>query len=104
MTSINVNPTLLAVQNLGNRIQRSNDGARDFKTAVARVGADPQQRPQRPASNATSRNSAQTDSGDFAQAGNYAGQNASNLSARGAAAALPNRRPLPPGSLLNIVV
>jgi len=104
MTSINVNPTLLAAQNLGNRITRSADSAREFKAAVARVGDEPQQRPQRSAARSESNVSARTDSGDFASNGKYAGQNASNLSARGAAAALPNRRPLPPGSLLNIVV
>ena len=104
MSSINVNSTLLAAQNLGNRIQRSTDGARDFRAAVARAGDNPGQRPQRSASNTNTNRSTSADQGSFSQASSYAGQNASNLSARGAAVSLPSKRPLPPGSLLNIVV
>jgi len=40
-----VNPTLLAAQNLGNRINRSADAARDFKAAVARVVMNPNNGP-----------------------------------------------------------
>jgi hypothetical protein len=118
MSSINVNSTLLAAQNLGNRIQRAPDRSTSFRDAVARGDDGRDQRAARnltldqnnsgkgqSSATANARSSAKADEPTSFDLNPYlAGQSAANLSARGAAAALPGRRPLPPGSLVNIVV
>jgi len=118
MSSINVNSTLLAAQNLGNRIQRAPDRPAAFRDAVARGDDGRDQRAARSltldknnsgksqqTATTNARSSAKADEPTSFDLNPYlAGQSAANLSARGAAAALPGRRPLPPGSLVNIVV
>jgi hypothetical protein len=109
MSSLNINSTLLSAQSYGNRPLRGSEGGRGseipaaFRQAIARAGDSAGQgtkAPVRAQANGAANNSANTGSDRAAANSQFTGQTSTATGQNGQAP----RRPLAPGSLINIVV
>lgn len=103
MSSLNINSTLLSAQSFGNRPVRSSEVPAAFRQAIARAGEQSGQgakAPVRAQANGSANNALKTASDQSGSNSQFTGQTSTATGQNGQAP----RRPLAPGSLINIVV
>jgi hypothetical protein len=103
MSSLNINSTLLSAQSYGNRPVRGSEIPAAFRQAIARAGDQGGQgtkAPVRAQANGSANNSARTAADQTGANSQFTGQTSTATAQNGQA----QRRPLAPGSLINIVV
>ena len=103
MSSLNINSTLLSAQSYGNRPVRGSEIPAAFRQAIARAGDQGSQgtkAPVRAQANGSAKDSSGSTGNQVAANSQFTGQTSTASSQNGQAP----RRPLAPGSLINIVV
>jgi hypothetical protein len=103
MSSLNINSTLLSAQSYGNRPVRGSEIPAAFRQAIARAGDQGGQgtkAPVRAQANGAANNAVKSASDQAANNSQFTGQSSTAAGQNGQA----QRRPLAPGSLINIVV
>jgi len=103
MSSLNINSTLLSAQSYGNRPVRGSEIPAAFRQAIARAGEQSGQGTKaavRAQANGSANNSARTATDQTGANSQFTGQTSTAAGQNGQSP----RRPLAPGSLINIVV